>query len=151
MSTKTPDSNADVEDAFQSHHLAEKTTDEPLIRVMALHALAYCERLFYLEEVEEIRRADANVYAGRRMHDNLDKGPDIYSMELASETLGPRGKVDCVRRESGALQVFEHKKGRSQKGESAWPTEWRFSGWRCGTFRLSDRSTGNNGRARILI
>ncbi len=123
MSTKTPDSNADVEDAFQSHHLAEKTTDEPLIRVMALHALAYCERLFYLEEVEEIRRADANVYAGRRMHDNLDKGPDIYSMELASETLGLRGKVDCVRRESGTLQVFEHKKGRSQKGESAWPTD----------------------------
>ena len=28
------------------------------IRVMALHALAYCERLFYLEEVEEIRVAD---------------------------------------------------------------------------------------------
>lgn len=31
-----------------------------LIRVMALHALAYCERLFYLEEVEEIRIADAS-------------------------------------------------------------------------------------------
>ena len=27
----------------------------PPIRVMALHALLYCERLFYLEEVEEIR------------------------------------------------------------------------------------------------
>jgi CRISPR-associated protein Cas1 len=26
----------------------------PLIRAMAIHALAYCERLFYLEEVEEI-------------------------------------------------------------------------------------------------
>ena len=37
------------------------------IRVMALHALAYCERLFYLEEVEEIRVADAAVYAGRRL------------------------------------------------------------------------------------
>lgn len=31
--------------------------DQSLIRVMALHALAYCERLFYLEEVEEIRIA----------------------------------------------------------------------------------------------
>ena len=30
----------------------------PTIRVMALHALAYCERLFYLEEVEEIRVAE---------------------------------------------------------------------------------------------
>ena len=35
--------------------------DNPLIRVMALHALAYCERLFYLEEVEEIRVADHRV------------------------------------------------------------------------------------------
>jgi CRISP-associated protein Cas1 len=32
------------EDAFQSHHLAEKTTDEPLIGVMALHALADLSR-----------------------------------------------------------------------------------------------------------
>ena len=31
------------------------------IRVMALHALVYCERLFYLEEVEEIRLADERV------------------------------------------------------------------------------------------
>jgi len=31
--------------------------DAAPIRVMALHALAYCERLFYLEEVEEIRVA----------------------------------------------------------------------------------------------
>ena len=28
-------------------------SDEPPIRVMALHALLYCERLYYLEEVEE--------------------------------------------------------------------------------------------------
>lgn len=39
---------------------------EPPIRVMALHALLYCERLFYLEEVEELRVADHAVYAGRR-------------------------------------------------------------------------------------
>lgn len=43
------------------------TADTPLIRVMALHALAYCERLFYLEEVEEIRVADYCVYAGRTL------------------------------------------------------------------------------------
>jgi hypothetical protein len=28
------------------------------LRIMSLHALAYCERLFYLEEVEETRVAD---------------------------------------------------------------------------------------------
>ena len=31
---------------------------EPLIRVMGLHSITYCERLFYLEEVEKILIAD---------------------------------------------------------------------------------------------
>lgn len=113
----------ETEDIFPSHHQSEKTTDEPLIRVMALHALAYCERLFYLEEVEEIRKADANVFAGRRLHDSLDKGPDIHTLELASDELGIRGKLDCTRREAGQLIVYEHKKGRSQKGAEAWPAD----------------------------
>ncbi|AQV02831.1 type I-MYXAN CRISPR-associated endonuclease Cas4/Cas1 [Desulfococcus multivorans] len=108
---------------FPTHYQSEKTTDEPLIRVMALHALAYCERLFYLEEVEEIRKADANVFAGRRLHDSLDKGPDIHTLELASSVLGIRGKLDCTRREAGRLIVYEHKKGRSQKGVDAWPAD----------------------------
>ncbi len=114
---------AEVEDGFQSFHLSEKTTDEPLIRVMALHALAYCERLFYLEEIEEIRVADANVYAGRRLHEKLDKGPDISTLELASERLGIRGKVDCIRRQSGHFVVYEHKKGKSQKGTDPWASD----------------------------
>ena len=51
---------------------SQKTMEPtPTLRVMALHALAYCERLFYLEEVEEIRIADAAVYAGRRLHEEL--------------------------------------------------------------------------------
>ena len=97
--------------------------DTPLLRVMALHALQYCERLFYLEEVEEIRRADANIYAGRRLHDSLDNGAEILSLELESERLGIRGKVDCVRHESGRLLVYEHKKGRSNNGNEAWPAD----------------------------
>jgi CRISPR-associated protein Cas1 len=113
----------ELEESFRSYHHAEKTTDEPLIRVMALHALAYCERLFYLEEVEEIRLADANVYAGRRMHEKIDKGTDCYTLELASERLGIRGKVDCVRRKSGNLVVYEHKKGKSKDGKEAWPSD----------------------------
>ena len=39
-----------------------------LLGVHSLHALAYCERLFYLENVELIRLADARVYAGRTLH-----------------------------------------------------------------------------------
>jgi CRISPR-associated protein Cas1 len=113
----------DHEDPFKSLHQVEKTTDEPLIRVMALHALAYCERLFYLEEVEEIRLADANVYSGRRLHEQLDKGIETYTVELASERLGIRGKLDCVRRKSGALVVLEHKRGKSREGREAWPSD----------------------------
>src|SRR6266508_1994771 len=70
----------------------EPPDDEPLIRVMALHALQYCERLFYLEEVEEIRVADERVYAGRDLHELLDgedeSGTEHRSFALASETLG---------------------------------------------------------------
>src|SRR5260221_7393276 len=70
---------------------SDPSSSDPLIRVMALHALAYCERLFYLEEVEEIRIADEAVYAGRRLHEELaaDEG-EIVSLVLESETLGLR-------------------------------------------------------------
>jgi len=106
---------------FASHHEAERLTDTPLIRVMALHALKYCERLFYLEEVEEIRRADARIHSGRRLHDDLDKG-EVRSIELASERLGLRGKADCIHSRNGRLMVYEHKRGRSNNGE-AWPPD----------------------------
>ena len=103
------------------------STAEPTLRVMALHALAYCERLFYLEEVEEIRIADAAVYAGRRLHEELtaDEGEHV-SLVLESETLGIRGKVDCLRRRDGRLIPYEHKRGRSAKGDNgpqAWPSD----------------------------
>ena len=77
---------------------------EPL-RVMALHSLAYCERLFYLEEVEEIREADASVYAGRRLHDAWSEGEEWESWQLSSEELGITGKVDALRKVDGSLIV----------------------------------------------
>ena len=107
--------------------MSTNTSADPTIRVMALHALAYCERLFYLEEVEEIRVADAAVYAGRRLHEELaaDEG-EIVSLVLESETFGIRGKVDCLRRRDGQLIPYEHKRGRSAKGDAgpqAWPSD----------------------------
>jgi CRISP-associated protein Cas1 len=100
---------------------------DPPLRVMALHALAYCERLFYLEEVEEIRIADEAVYAGRRLHEELttDEG-ELVSMVLESEVLGLRGKVDCLRRRDGRLIPYEHKRGHAAKGAAgpeAWPSD----------------------------
>lgn len=99
--------------------------DEP-IRVMALHALAYCERLFYLEEVEEIRVADASVYAGRRLHDAWSDGEEWETWQLSSPTLGITGKVDAIRRADGQRIVYERKKGKAdKKGEHAraWPSD----------------------------
>ena len=49
------------------------TNSHAVLRVMSLHALQYCERLFYLEEVEEMRVADARVYAGRRLHVEIER------------------------------------------------------------------------------
>ena len=101
---------------------------EPPLRVMALHALLYCERLFYLEEVEEIRVADANVYAGRRLHLERvaldDETPELRSLEVASEKWSLLGKVDAVRRRDGEWVAYEHKKGRCRRGDDNEPLPW---------------------------
>ncbi len=96
-----------------------------LLRVQSLHALKYCERLFYLEEVEEIRVADAAVFAGRRLHIELDEGERL-SLELASFGIGLTGKVDAVRRKDGVIVVTEQKRGRPAKGANgveAWESD----------------------------
>jgi len=105
--------------------------DSPPIRVMALHALLYCERLFYLEEVEEIRLADHAVYAGRRLHEQVvgvdDETPESRSVEVSSETWGIYGKVDAIRRRDGNWVAYEHKRGRCRRGDNKevlpWPSD----------------------------
>jgi CRISP-associated protein Cas1 len=93
-----------------------------LTRVMALHALAYCERLFFLEEVEEIRLADANVFAGRRLHEELAEDETLETLEIESEELGLVGKLDAIRTRSGEVFPYEHKRGRSRDG-TAWESD----------------------------
>jgi CRISPR-associated protein Cas1 len=89
----------------------------PPVRVMALHALAYCPRLFYLEEVEEIRLADDRVYAGRELHAGLaaDEDGEAVSLDLSSDRLGLTGKVDCLRRRDGSYLPYEHKRGQPRR------------------------------------
>jgi len=100
----------------------------PPLRVMALHALAYCPRLFYLEEVEEIRVADARVYAGRELHAALeaDEDGEPTQLELDDPALGLIGKVDALKRRDGSLVPYEHKRGRSRRDgphAEAWPSD----------------------------
>ena len=110
---------------------AGQAAGEPLVRVMGLHSLTYCERLYYLEEVEELRVANDLVYAGRALHAEIGgedaSGTEVRDLELSSEALGLHGKVDAVRTRDGALVPYEHKKGRARRGADgaaeAWPTD----------------------------
>lgn len=96
------------------------------LRVMSLHALAYCERLFYLEEVEEMRVADERVYAGRRLHVEIerDEEGDWHTLQIESEAWGLRGKADCLRRRDGMTIPYEHKRGRSARSPDGAAQAW---------------------------
>jgi len=108
-----------------------QTLDSPAaqqetIRVSALHALAYCPRLFYLEEVEELYTQDAAVFAGRRLHVELEKQEDEEWEELFLESaeLGLRGRVDALRTRDGQTIPYEHKRGRSYRDDHNQPQAW---------------------------
>jgi len=101
-------------------------TDD-LIRVMSLHALLYCERLFYLEEVEGIEIADSAVYAGRTLHEEIrqkdEEEGEWSAFYISSERLGITGKIDAWRRRDGTLIPYEHKRGRARKVDGK-PSPW---------------------------
>ena len=96
------------------------------IRVSALHALAYCPRLYYLEEVEELYTQDAAVFAGRRLHAELEKkeDEDWEELFLTSEELGIRGRVDALRTRNGETIPYEHKRGKCYRDENKQPQAW---------------------------
>jgi CRISP-associated protein Cas1 len=100
----------------------------PLVRAGGLHALAYCERLYYLEQVEEIRLADERVYAGRALHAELAAEDDgeCRHLTLSSESLGVSGEMDAVRRRDGQWYPYEHKKGKARRSGAMmvpWPSD----------------------------
>ena len=93
---------------------------------MGLHSITYCERLYYLEEVEELRLADAAVVAGRRLHFELEEEGERVEVEVSSDVLGLNGKVDALRTRDGVLVIYEHKRGRHRPedgGPAAWPSD----------------------------
>ncbi len=110
--------------------------EEPLTRVMALHALAYCERLFYLEEVEEIRIADQRVYDGRRFHEQIPEYDEVTSLTLESDELGLYGKMDVVRTTNGQMIPFEYKKGCAHIEQNGDVTPWSSDELQVGAYAL---------------
>ncbi|MCT7966022.1 type I-MYXAN CRISPR-associated endonuclease Cas1 [Laspinema sp. D1] len=101
-------------------------TQSETLRVSALHALAYCSRLFYLEEVEELYTQNAAVFAGRRLHAELEKQEDETWEELFLESaeLGLRGAVDALRTRDGETIPYEHKRGRCNRDAGKKPIPW---------------------------
>ncbi|MDR5639745.1 hypothetical protein RHH25_10100 [Thermosynechococcus sp. PP42] len=62
------------------------------LRVSSLRAFAYCRRLFYLEEVEELYTQNESVFAGRRLHAELQKleredWQEFIAIPIKNETL----------------------------------------------------------------
>lgn len=100
--------------------------EQDTLRVNALHALAYCPRLFYLEEVEELYTQDAAVFSGRRLHVEIEKeeGEEWQELVLENNELGLRGKVDALRTRNGQTIPYEHKKGRCYRGIDHKPQAW---------------------------
>jgi CRISPR-associated protein Cas1 len=114
---------------MQAIDLDLETLAEPIqdtLRVCALHAFAYCPRLFYLEEVEELYTQDAAVFAGRRLHEEIDKQEDKEWLDLylEDEILGLRGRVDALRTRDGETIPYEHKRGRCYRDENKQAQAW---------------------------
>lgn len=98
-----------------------------LLTVHSLHALAYCERLFFLEEVENLKVADERVYAGRTLHLEIERDEDAdetLTLKLESEQYGLVGKVDCIRWRDGQIIPYEHKRGRAARTTDGKPDVW---------------------------
>ena len=104
------------------------SSPEPPLRVESLHAMKYCERLFYFQEVEQITVAHPDVYAGRRLHDDVvpedDITPEKRSFQVSSEIWGLTGKADAVRKRDGQWIAYEHKKGRCRREADNSPSPW---------------------------
>lgn len=101
----------------------------PALRVESLHALTYCHRLYYFQEVERIEVPHESVFAGRELHAGLeaDAEGEAVSIELTSEALGLTGKVDALKRRDGSYLPYEHKRGKPARAADgtaqAWPSD----------------------------
>src|SRR5438874_7319246 len=98
----------------------------PMMRVESLHALAYCRRLFYFQEVERIEVPHDRVFAGRHLHAALeaDEEGDATRVELTSDALGLTGVVDCLKRRDGSYLPYEHKRGKPARDADNAPEPW---------------------------
>ena len=103
---------------------------DPVMRTEALHALAYCPRLFYLQEVERIESPDERVYAGRELHASLEADEDGERGQPRTRPTRRSAwsaRWTALRRRDGSYLPYEHKRGkparRDGKTAAAWPSD----------------------------
>lgn len=106
-----------------------------LVPARMLNAYVYCPRLFFLEWVDSLWAANADVAEGLRQHRRVDAGggaaplPDegeltvARSLELASERLGIVARLDLVEGEDGAVVPVDTKKGRPAPDGMPWEAD----------------------------
>ena len=101
----------------------------PLMPVRRLHNYAYCQRLFYLQWVEDLWVENADTAAGSHIHKRTDKAShwkddldlaeraSLRSVALQSETLGISGVIDLVEDTGDGREIIDYKKGSSLRDE----------------------------------
>jgi CRISPR-associated protein Cas1 len=111
-------------------------TDLPeLVPARMLNEFAYCPRLFFLEWVDSLWAANADVAEGDRRHRRVDAGggaaplPDdgalkaARSVELSSERLGIIAKLDLLEGANGQVTPVDTKKGHPARDGTPWEAD----------------------------
>ncbi len=95
-------------------------SDDGLIPISYLNALAYCPRRFVYEYVQAEMLVNEHVFEGTLKHGPADSGTTVWGEGVVqqrrvyvwSEVLGLAGFCDLVEQHSGQLYPVEYKKGR---------------------------------------
>ncbi len=106
-----------------------------LVPARMLNEYVYCPRLFFLEWVDQMWAANADVAEGLRRHRRVDSGGGAAplpsegtiiaarSVDLSSERLGITAELDLVEAADGGVVPVDTKKGKPQTDGTPWEAD----------------------------
>ena len=126
-----------------------------LIPIRALNQVTYCPRLYYLQYVDGVMPVNEHVEGGLFDHRRVDD-PDLKNkarsegeavrsrgVNLASESLGLTGILDCVEERDGEQYPVETKHGSAPHDADGNATTWDNDAVQlCGQAMLLEESSG---------
>jgi CRISP-associated protein Cas1 len=162
-----PRADASTDRGTASAELATSPASEspPRMPVRRLQNFAYCQRLFYLQWVEEIFVENADTVEGSAVHRQTDKpsqmpddpremglpeGARVRSLTLESEALGLTGKIDVCEGTEDGIEVIDHKKGSALRGENGERTAKSYDAVQVAAYALMLREQGFKVRAASI-